>query len=559
MKHLILFVATLLFTTLAVAGEKVVIIVDGNDNPKNLKDYFLQSADETAKMYVKNNYKVIRIDAAKGMGVRDFKNALAELKNVDEVAMAFFTHGQAINAQNVDELATTPENAKRFPVSYLRDDEVAIQASDSNKQLKNEIRYAFVMMDKDGEYRSSENSIGLGDLRDSIMELKKRKSDLKIKITALSCFSSNATRSLLDIPGVEVFTGNSSSQITELLLKDKKLKDNIDTRDYSIKFGETNDFSRFFLEELDLGKSYLSATTSAREKYLEERLKTQDFYRITVPPEKNLIRPQTSVELLLADQCLGNKVKKSVASDMAPVCIQSTIDEKLVKFATASVQPLLTDYLKKEITTDDNYLKDMLLFLGCNEEMAVSESNILKKAISDIKSGKDENISALQGDAKKFYLNLDKENPLFNQCLQDPMNCNHHDLLFSKKGPFPPFKDVHTKSFFAAQKLVVAKCPSGKLSSVQGPSREEMRAQQFKCIENNTPEGSMIRVFAFYNVIYPMPADKRKKSCALFQNEIAKNEKLQSCLKDPSKLGDDDFWAQMNSHYVYGQEKLSGK
>jgi hypothetical protein len=383
----------------AYAGRKVAIIVNGGDLSGSLTDNINNLAKATAEKYQKkeSGYEVIEIDAQKGMSAADFTKTLSGLTDVDQVSITFLSHGSVRNQSDsfVEKQAFTEAQLKRFPKSYLRPDELATQVTGA-EEINGPVHFGFAMQRVHPtpvpHTDFNEDFIGLGDLHDALSHLKKANTNAKITITSLACFGSNATRSLQDIPDVQVFAGSSASQTADVTASAQAMKNQMKTVvngsarnfDECTDLGcqalkDQNEFAKYFI--LNSGGSYLDAFSDARRQYLSKKLDSINVMGPGFEDEKSthayLVRPLSSLELLFQDQCLGPPPR----TETQPYCKSESEWEKLQNFQVAAIQPEIVNTLNKTIEEDNHYIETLRTAFGCDPAQSSNENSLFQNAL----------------------------------------------------------------------------------------------------------------------------------------------------------------------------------
>lgn len=385
-----------LFSLSLYANEKVAVIINGSDvNLGNLAPHFDKSAAATADLYSKNGYRIVKIEASLKMGAHEFRQSLNELKNVDEVALIFLTHGTVIDKG--DSLSKDEPFSKsdltRFPLSYLREDELAIDVTGDGSRLSSPLRFSFAMVQPNPNQDITSKWIGVGDLHRSLSTLKLANPKVKVNLTIMSCFGSNTTRSLLDIPDVQVFTGGAASQMSDVVASKnteiEKVKNSwtskrwmlneLEKSDYDIS--DSIDFTQNFTKELELGRAYLDAFSKGRALYLSEKQSFLLSGMMTYSTEEKfhqfLVRPQSSLELIASDECLGHPPNEEITPFCHDYQNGLTIEDMISPLSRIPI----VNYLTRELDLDTLYLNRVEDFLICNKSESQKISKNIKKLL----------------------------------------------------------------------------------------------------------------------------------------------------------------------------------
>ncbi|MFL5815901.1 MAG: hypothetical protein ACJ763_20200 [Bdellovibrionia bacterium] len=383
---------TVSFPQYATAGRKVAIVVDGGDD-RNLKSNFAHSAYLTSMSYYKKGYEVIQFRASPGDNAEKLRKLIADQVGVDRLDIHIYSHGTVYQADKSSPLEGDPG---RFPRSYLRQDELSSQLTD-NEEVNGPVRfaYAFVPSTENVEF------FGLGDLRKSLLEYKTKNPNGRVNLNTLSCFGGNAIRAVSDIPGVQVFSSTSGSQVGLVSIHYEKPSDpeaykgvpsaieqkNCDNRPECLQLNHSNSYLLYLNKELEKGMSFLDAHSNARKHYQEGTLALFDVMKSSVynseRAKQYLILPQSSFDLTLADYCLGPPERNEIVSPCNAFVSQAP---DVLSLATKATHFAVFEYARSELDSQSRYLRTIESFVGCNDENVKRVEKLMDEALEKSKS-----------------------------------------------------------------------------------------------------------------------------------------------------------------------------
>ncbi|MDD4974679.1 MAG: hypothetical protein PHY93_10040 [Bacteriovorax sp.] len=370
---IILLISLIFFCTLPAYAKKYAVVINGTDNYKLQASMDSLSA-ENAKSYQEQGYEVIIIDGKKGEGTKDFVNALLKLKNVEELYLSINTHRLADNAGlNKIGKESIAAELERFPKSYIRQDEVESHGED-NRDLKKyrmtgDVRFAYFINDKPG----TQGMLGLSDLYNAVARLKQENPKMLTTLVSMSCFGGNASRALESIPDTQVFSATTSERYA--LGYDNK--PDVEGKDKNPKDFVT--YANYFQNNIDLGQSYLESHLHAKAKDLDAKLNKNSLFS-QIPDTSYLSIPQSNLELIFSDMCIGSPPKTEVIECDFFNNRPTSLDLLLQNVSHIEIYSVMSELLNME----DQYFSTASQRLYCDEPPPPIPSTLISSARDEV-------------------------------------------------------------------------------------------------------------------------------------------------------------------------------
>lgn len=347
------------------------VIVTGTDTyglQVNLKN----NSNRTAALYKEKGYEVIVIDINEGKTKNDFLKSLNNLKDVNSLVININSHGTARSATDMSlQGDLTAEEVGKFPITYLRPDEVdnhgGLEIRDGKPyNMTQDIRFAYALDVHDGKQK-----LGLQELYNSLYKLKSENPSMVTTLFSQACYGGNAAKGFDLFPDMQIFAATTSEKSAMAYDKDVSKTKETSNRDDVVSYVD------FFQDNLFKNESYIEAHIDAKKVDLTNK---QIFISTAQYPDIDMLTiPQSNIELYFSDMCLGPPKKSELIECNQSIRGKNSLDELSLNVGKIQIQSVMD----RLISLEENFTDHMSKGLDCN----FTEPPI---AITTIKSARDE-------------------------------------------------------------------------------------------------------------------------------------------------------------------------